>query len=370
MSISIADIWSARIDRAVRGEGIRAVYQPIVDLRRRTIVGYEALARFDAVDGASDPPDRWFDAAHRLSCGPALDAACLRQALAARPDLPSNCFLTVNVDPESLLVPEVRSVLDAEDGLGGLVIEITEHRRWAWDQLAGEVSRLRDRGARFAVDDAGSGYSGLQQILELRPEILKLDRSLIDGIADDEAKTSLVEMLGVFADRIDAWVLAEGIETMAEAHRLAELEVPLVQGYLFARPEAAWVGLDPGVVVGLAEFADRPNATLHRLVDPVAPIGPGDLNPADRLDGTDRHLPVVAEHGRPFGVHTLDSLLTGAPNRALVVNVGTSPVEVARRVAASDDAPGAPVLVIDNAGRYLGVVTLRRLLRALTDGQG
>ncbi len=76
------------------------------------------------------------------------------------------------------------------------MIEITEHRPWDWAALEGVVNNLRAGGALFAVDDAGAGYAGLQQILQLRPAILKLDRALVAGIDGDEAKVALVEMLG------------------------------------------------------------------------------------------------------------------------------------------------------------------------------
>ena len=183
--------WRTRIERVLDGDGVTTVYQPIIDLQRAQVVGYEALSRFDAGDGVQAGPDVWFQTAAALGLGPQLDARCVSAALDARVDLPRNCFLAVNVDPESLLSPEVLAVLGRSAPLGGLVIEITEHRPWDWASLSPVVTRLRADGARFAVDDAGAGHSGLQQILHLRPDILKLDRSLVNGIDDDEAKVAL-----------------------------------------------------------------------------------------------------------------------------------------------------------------------------------
>ena len=88
----------------------------------------------------------------------------------------------------------------------------------------------------MAIDDAGSGYAGLQWLMALSPDLIKLDRALIDRIDEDEVKTALVEMLGSFAGRVDAWVLAEGVERMAELDVILRLGVPLAQGYLFCRP--------------------------------------------------------------------------------------------------------------------------------------
>ena len=105
------------------------------------------------------------------------------------------------------------------------------------------IARLRNAGAMIALDDAGSGYSGLQQLLALRPEIVKLDRGLVTGVDTDEAKLALVRMLGEVAGQLDAWVLAEGVETEGEFAAFARLGVPLAQGWLFGRPAAPWVDL-------------------------------------------------------------------------------------------------------------------------------
>ena len=359
------EAWRPRLERALAGYGVRAVYQPIVDLQRRVVVGYEALARFQVPEGDSPSPDRWFAAAHRLGLGPELDAVALHAAFSARADLPPNCFLTVNVDPESLLTVPVRKALAAQGHLGGVVIEITEHRPWDWLALEGVVNNLRAGGARFAVDDAGAGYAGLQQILQLRPAILKLDRSLVAGIDGDEAKLALVEMLGLFANRVDAWVLAEGVETEAEAFSLVDLGVPLAQGWLFGRPSPPWASLDWDTAARLAAFARQPTDTLHRLVEPVPAAGPDvDLAVAWNA-GTNPWMAVLDGHGRPAGLVDGRSALRGELVPAAVANVHASPAELAHRLATAPGDPVGPVIVTDNAGRYLGLVSQRRLLARL-----
>ncbi len=290
------------VERATAGHGLRSVVQPIVDLSRLTIVGYESLTRFDAVDGHSFGPDRWFGAANALGIGARLDAAAIDLALTRRPDLPPNCFLTVNVDPDSLLDAIVLQAFAGHGHLGGVVIELTEHRPWSWAAVQPAVDRLRAAGARFAVDDAGAGHSGLQQVLDLRPSIIKLDRSLIAGIDRDEAKVALVEMLGLFASRIDAWVLAEGLETEAEMARIMALEVPLAQGYYLGRPEPTWAVLDPAVVADLRERVRPDRNTLFRLIEPVAPIDADADAAMVWSDGSDPWLPVVDADGRPTGL--------------------------------------------------------------------
>ena len=201
---------------AIAGRGVRSVYQPIVELSRCTVAGFEALTRFDV--GPPGGPDMWFATAHEHGVAAELEATTLRAALAMRAALPPNTFMTVNVEPESLSSPRVMAIFAETASLSGLVVEITEHRPLADPQrVQWALERLRGQGALIAVDDAGSGYAGLQQILTLRPNILKLDRALVEGVDRDETKAALVEMFGIFANRVDAWLLVEGIETIGEA---------------------------------------------------------------------------------------------------------------------------------------------------------
>jgi EAL domain-containing protein (putative c-di-GMP-specific phosphodiesterase class I) len=214
--------WDELLRAALAGHGVTCAYQPIIDLRHGVVAGYEALARFTARPGLT--PDRWFHAAAARDLATALEARTLAVAPSRRPDLPPDTFLAVNVEPESLLRPLVTDVLGRAGRLDGVVVEITEHRPLPdGHRLEPALEQLRGAGALIAVDDAGAGYAGLQQVLTLRPAILKLDRALVEGLDHDEAKAALVEMLGLFAGRIDAWLLAEGVETVGEARRLSTI---------------------------------------------------------------------------------------------------------------------------------------------------
>ncbi len=346
------------------------VYQPIVDLDRLVVAGYEALTRF--AGPAHLTPDRWFAAAASRGVLSDLEAVTLGKALAGRGDLPSNCFLTLNLEPESLLSPKVGGLLATVGDLRGVVVEVTEHRPIV-DRPATErvLDQLRRAGALIAVDDAGTGYAGLQQILELRPSILKLDRVLVEGADTDPAKAALIEMLGVFANKIDAWLLAEGVETPGEARRLIDLGVPLAQGYLFGRPAAPWSELNPAVSDPLrAQAAPRRAETLHPLVEAVGWVGTREVVEATqhlRLR-TATMLAVLDDERRPVGLLTLDAVLRAETPSPLIANVHSTIREVAHRLATRRPTDTAtPVLVTDNAGRYLGVVTIPRLLAALAN---
>jgi EAL domain-containing protein (putative c-di-GMP-specific phosphodiesterase class I) len=299
-----------------------------------------------------------------MGLGPRLEVRALETILAHRADLPNNCFLSLNVDPNYLVEPGVRDVFAQAGDLTGLVVELTEHHRWYWDAFEPTLRFLRRNGAQLAIDDTGAGYSGLQQILLLRPAILKLDRSLIEGIDADEARVALVEMISVFAGRIDAAVLAEGVETLGEALRLLDLGVPLAQGFLFGRPQPPWADIDPGVEARLARFSAGSQGQLHRLLERATAIRQGE--PADVvLDTNETWYAVVDERQRPIGVVDACAGTSGRVVETVVVDVHSTPQEVARRLAATTSDLTAPIVVTDDRGRYLGLIPLRRLLADL-----
>ena len=212
------------------------VFQPIIDLRTGRVAGYEALSRFNRTP--YQPPNQWFAKAHRCGLGYALEAKALAAAFST-PGRPHGTYLAVNVSPSSLIVDQVRSALPQR--LENVVVEVTENELASGDPaIADAIADLRARGARIAVDDAGSGYAGLTHVMRLAPDVIKLDRALTTGIDTDPAKAALVSSFVRYARDIDATVLAEGIETVAELSRLAQLDVAYGQGYLIARPTEPW----------------------------------------------------------------------------------------------------------------------------------
>ena len=363
--------WDELLAEAVAGTGVVPVFQPVVDLARNVVAGYEALARFTQLPTVT--PDRWFAEARDRGLAEALDAATLRAALAHRRTIPANCFLSLNVEPESLAHGAVRRVLDDAGSLGGIVLELTEHCPIDdYKATEGLLRPYRRAGALVAVDDAGAGYCGLQQILRLRPEIVKVDRGLVSDIDRDEAKASLLEMLGAFASRIDAWLLAEGVERPEEAERLRRLEVPLAQGYHFARPAPPWASIDPSPLLA----ADDPRAeatrtlSLRPLLEVLPWVRDDRATSDDRWDdlGVDAAEVVVLDvHGRPVGVVRRTSY--GLRSRVLTgpcVNVDAHPVDLAHRLSTGSD-PAIPnsIPVVDAAGRYVGIVRITALLADL-----
>jgi diguanylate cyclase (GGDEF)-like protein len=219
-----------------RPDAVRPVFQPIVSLASGELVGYEALARFEGKPGL--PPSWWFAQAHRFGLGAALEAQSVRAALAAS-DRPPGTFLSVNLSPSALASGQVREHLPGD--LSGLVFEITEEERVLdVEGLQRHLEPLRGRGARIAVDDAGEGYAGLQQVMSMRADIIKLDRALVADVPSDPAKVALIGSLVHFARSTGAAICAEGIETLDELRTLIHLGVAYGQGWALGRPAAPW----------------------------------------------------------------------------------------------------------------------------------
>jgi EAL domain-containing protein (putative c-di-GMP-specific phosphodiesterase class I) len=216
------------------GVRLTMVYQPILDLATGEILGAEALARFGTEPQRS--PAQWFIEAAEVGLGIQLELAALRRAAEGFALLPPNSFLSVNISAETLRSP---ALLDAVGELPArrLVLELTEHEPTVdHDHLVGPVARLRDRGVRLAVDDAGAGFASLQQILVLHPDIIKLDRTFIEGLATDPVRRALTTALLSFATEIDATLVAEGVATGEELAALRGLGVRHGQGRFLGEP--------------------------------------------------------------------------------------------------------------------------------------
>ena len=230
-----AELLAARVRRVVAaGEHLAVHLQPIIDLREGTTVGYEALARFDDPEGRG--PDWWFGEAHELGLGADLELVAVRRALELLPDLPSGCYLSINLSPAALELDALADELQETD-LADVVLEITEHASVAdYERLNENLGALRAKGARIAIDDVGAGFANMRHVTELHPSILKLDRSLVSDfyVADD--RMALVGSFVGFARSASYTIVAEGVETAEELAALSELGVTHGQGYLFARP--------------------------------------------------------------------------------------------------------------------------------------
>jgi EAL domain-containing protein (putative c-di-GMP-specific phosphodiesterase class I)/FixJ family two-component response regulator len=224
----------AAIRDGIDSGGPRMVFQPIVELESESRIGVEALARFDTTPART--PDVWFAEAASVGLGIELELTAIASALEQLDRIPASQFMAVNVSPGTLVAPQFHQLL-VDRPLDQIVLELTEHQPVDdYDTLVRSANQLRHRGARLAVDDAGAGFASLQHILQLRPDIIKLDIQLTRNVDTDPAKKALAAALVHFAHETGFLITAEGVETAGELAALRELGVPFGQGYLFARP--------------------------------------------------------------------------------------------------------------------------------------
>ena len=221
-----------------------AVFQPFIDTATGRIAGVEALARL------RDGSGREHSAGH-LFADPKTPTAALRRldrqvredALQRFVEAPGDWFLSLNISPRwiSLLrpaqpLPSLIQLQRSRIDPARIVFEITE-LGGARQRLSDVVARYREAGARIAIDDFGAGYSQLDRVLALRPDILKLDMRLFQEAARGGPSGEVVKALAQMAEKTGCWIIAEGVETEAELNFALECGARYVQGFLFARPE-------------------------------------------------------------------------------------------------------------------------------------
>lgn len=220
-----------RLSRLIADEDVAIAVQPVVALATGACTGVEALARFPSGFGT---PDVVFAMAERTGLRFPLERLAVRRSAELLPVLGAAQSLAVNLSPDVAL-ELMRGVDDCP--LDQFVLEITEHAAIeSYGCLREGLAPLRERGLRLAIDDAGAGFASLRHIVELRPDVIKIDRSLVGGCESDLARRSVITTFVLLALDIDATVVAEGVETRAELDAVAALGVDAVQGYLLARP--------------------------------------------------------------------------------------------------------------------------------------
>jgi EAL domain-containing protein (putative c-di-GMP-specific phosphodiesterase class I) len=220
------------------------IFQPIFDLRDRSVLGHEALSR--GPEGTLfHAPLRLFEMAAESDLVFELDRKCRRRALLAGRLLPREQKLFVNVLPSAMYDPEfqgeslIRQLADLDLTPERIVLEITE--KYAIENytlFANALGEFTKIGFSIAVDDVGAGYSGLEKIAHLNPQYLKLDRELIRDLDSSYIRREMARALKAFADKIGSTIIAEGIEHDGELQSLVDLGIEYGQGFLLARPEA------------------------------------------------------------------------------------------------------------------------------------
>ena len=223
-------------------EQLWIAYQPIVSWKERTVFGYEALVR--SGEPTLQNPAELFAVAERLGRLHDLGRAIRASVAAAGGQVPQDSRLFVNVHPTDLTDPDLLSPTAPLSLLAdNVVLELTE--RASLDGIKdvhSRVAKLRELGFTICIDDLGAGYAGLSSFVQLEPDMVKLDMSLVRDIDKSSRKRSVVQsMLQLAARDLGMRVICEGVETAGERDTLAHVGAELLQGYLFARPNRHFV---------------------------------------------------------------------------------------------------------------------------------
>jgi EAL domain-containing protein (putative c-di-GMP-specific phosphodiesterase class I)/CheY-like chemotaxis protein len=230
-------------EQVIASQRLTCVIQPIVDLDTYEAIGYELLSRGPR-GSELHLPDALFEVARSQGRVTELDRLCRTTASRTGAALPPDRLRFVNTEPVTMLLHAqgdafVREFVEAtpEALRGQTVIEITENSVIDdFDRMREIVRQLRAFGFRIAVDDAGAGYSGLQTMVEIEPDFIKLDMSLIRGLESSMVKQKLVRTLRDFCGDAGIGLIAEGIEARPQLDALRRLGVTLGQGFLFGHP--------------------------------------------------------------------------------------------------------------------------------------
>ncbi len=227
--------FSASVHEIIDNPSLLSIHlQPIVDMVQGVSVGYEALSRFPLYPEIAYP--YWFKEAKSLNVSERLEAIAISNARRKLPELPSSCFMSVNITPSALDTEPVREALSGS--LDRVAIELTGHiPTERLDRISATLAELRSRGAIVALDDTGVDYLGLKTLEVLKPEIVKLDRSLVTHVDKDPIKQALIRMVSEVVEGIGGWLLAVGIEEQDEIATLIDLKVPLGQGWILGKPQ-------------------------------------------------------------------------------------------------------------------------------------
>jgi PAS domain S-box-containing protein len=226
----------ARVEAMLADRTLLTAFQPIRSLETGSVIGAEALTRFLSSPGIS--PEVWFVEAASVGLDVELEILALRTALAAAEGLPPHLYVAVNLSPRACLDRRLPDILDDSSiPAHRMVLEVTErHQVIDYEGLAAALAPLRSSGLRIAVDDAGAGFASMRHILQLKPDLIKLDRDIIAGIDTDPGQRALGAAMVGFAAEINAGLVAEGIETEAELTAVTNLGMTAGQGYLLGRP--------------------------------------------------------------------------------------------------------------------------------------
>lgn len=383
----------------IRHESLNAVFQPIYATDKCELYGYEALIRGPS-DSALASPQMLFDTA--LECGllSQLELVCRKISIARFADLELTGMLFLNVSPMIFLQtdhPHGKTLSYVKDsGLlpEQVVIELSE--KYPIDSpsvLQKALMHYRDLGFRIAVDDLGAGYAGLKLWSQVKPDFVKIDYYFINQLHVDPVKREFVKSILNLGEKINARVIAEGIETEQEFEQLQDLGINFGQGFLFARPESYPKRDVPAVILNYQRsslYLPQLELTASSLLQPAQTFHMNtrandvvnyfhkhtNVNSIPVLDGKKPvgmilRSDILELYSTPYGRalnerKRIKEIMNDSP---VIVDASTRLDELSKVVTAEQDDQLQWHFIITDRDHYIGIGSIRDLLRQLTQQQ-
>jgi EAL domain-containing protein (putative c-di-GMP-specific phosphodiesterase class I)/GGDEF domain-containing protein len=398
------------LNKILEGEYITPVYQPIISLTDGQIFGYEALSRISDKELEMDI-GQMFKVADKTNRSWELEALCRTKALKNSVAIEDGKKLFINVNPNIIHDEKFKEKFPGKNKAGftktcleeygldfnNIIFEITE-RVAIIDSNAfmGSIKHYKDQNYQIAIDDVGAGYSGLNTIMNVRPNIMKLDMDLIRNIDKDETKQFLCKAMVDFCKNAGILLIAEGIETEEELKTLIKLNVDLGQGFFLDIPRQTFVNISPEKVeiiknAHTKKYTEKIRSSTYPIIGHLSKQGHC-FSPEEKIENIYKTLKL--NHTINDFIIIEDEKVMGFMSRAMFIELvggrygyslfseksirelaGTDflrvnynmPIDQVSRLAMQ--RPFGQLyspIVVEKEGKYAGIVTIKELLDSST----
>ena len=384
----------------IQNRRIKTVFQPIISLKTADTYGYEALSRITGSSVFSGPKEL-FQAADRCDLSANLERLCQDTAMKTAHNLGIEKNLFLNVSPHFIDIPNYNSentVTMAQEFFrtqSNVILEVTERVSCEENSLFAQALKYyRSQGFVIAIDDFGSGFAGLNMLVQVEPQIVKIDRLLVTDIHKSTLKRLLLESVVNFCHKVNARVIAEGIEKIEELRIVMDMKIDFAQGYYLARPHESLqecskearkhiLGFNKSHYLGVRQNHNF----IGALAQPVRSLDPQETvfhalemfkndNSLVSVAVAERCLPMGIIHknhlfyklGQQFGfsVYTKRTVRS-VMKKPLVFEFNTPLEEASLRILERSDAEIYDSVIVIKNGSYIGLVQIRDVLAKITD---
>lgn len=343
---------------------VRVSYQPILDVSRGAAAGYQAVTM--PIENIT-AERLWHPSVQRH-----VAASTIRAALAAFRALPTNTFVSVPVRFDLVDDPLIQRIFHEHGDLSGIVLDVHD----ADDELTAPteivLADYRRKGALLAVGGSEDSQPELGSVIRLRPAIIRLGAAWTRDLDQYPSQRSAIELIGRIAGQLDAWILADDIQTAAELRSIAELEVPLATGPFIGTPHSTWPTIAPRTRTSLPPATVAPDGVLRALLQQAYTTRHLDAARSVLPDASGfEYVVVIDEDSRPVSLLTPGIIGRWDPIDVLTVNVDTPVTDtVTRALARPRNTRFSPIACTDAAGRFVGILRIERLMEYLASKLG